>query len=312
DEDEKSRESEETKRLLYVALTRARDRLYLASVLKDGRIAPGRGSLAEVLPDSVKALFGRTHALPDPLEPLIWTANSGRTFAFRMCREVARDERTRPGDTREPPSVDDNFGSIADSREVPRVSVTSSVALDADDLQPESIGIDSDDAFVGTLMHRLLQFGGSLSADAPTDELVAFTSTLVTSADRASVADFDAVQRRAVAVWRSIVCQPDVARLLERGERFYEVPFSIVLPVNGDDSEPVTRDQRPGRVLRGTIDCLIRQADGSLTVLEFKSGRPRQSHQEQLDIYVRAARSVFPDVPVTGRLIYPAGLPGGG
>ena len=36
DEAERQREKHETKRLLYVALTRARDRLYLASALKDG------------------------------------------------------------------------------------------------------------------------------------------------------------------------------------------------------------------------------------------------------------------------------------
>jgi len=38
DEDRQPREREETKRLLYVAMTRARDRLYLSSVLKDGRL----------------------------------------------------------------------------------------------------------------------------------------------------------------------------------------------------------------------------------------------------------------------------------
>ena len=44
DEDHPAREREETKRLLYVALTRARDRLYLGTVLKDGRVQPGRGT----------------------------------------------------------------------------------------------------------------------------------------------------------------------------------------------------------------------------------------------------------------------------
>src|SRR6185369_16702077 len=44
DEDAAAREAEESKRLLYVALTRARDRLYLGSVLKDGAMQPGRGS----------------------------------------------------------------------------------------------------------------------------------------------------------------------------------------------------------------------------------------------------------------------------
>src|SRR5262249_50059141 len=46
DEDQSAREREETKRLLYVALTRARDRLYLSGVAKDGVLRPGRGSLA--------------------------------------------------------------------------------------------------------------------------------------------------------------------------------------------------------------------------------------------------------------------------
>ena len=55
DEAEREREQHETRRLLYVAMTRARDRLYLSSSLKDGELAPGRGSLADVLPDSIEA-----------------------------------------------------------------------------------------------------------------------------------------------------------------------------------------------------------------------------------------------------------------
>ena len=57
DEDAQAREREETKRLLYVALTRARDRLYLSATVKDGVCRMGRGSLGEVLPASVKARF---------------------------------------------------------------------------------------------------------------------------------------------------------------------------------------------------------------------------------------------------------------
>jgi ATP-dependent helicase/nuclease subunit A len=55
DEDAQARDREETKRLLYVALTRARDRLYLSGVLKDGTFRPGRGSLGEVVPRPVVA-----------------------------------------------------------------------------------------------------------------------------------------------------------------------------------------------------------------------------------------------------------------
>src|SRR4029078_3787639 len=59
DEDAQARDREETKRLLYVALTRARDRLYLSAMLKDGVCRPGRGSLADVLPPSLTALLPR-------------------------------------------------------------------------------------------------------------------------------------------------------------------------------------------------------------------------------------------------------------
>ena len=59
DEAERERERHETRRLLYVAVTRARDRLYLSSTLKEGTLVPGRGSLAEVLPESCRKLLGR-------------------------------------------------------------------------------------------------------------------------------------------------------------------------------------------------------------------------------------------------------------
>jgi ATP-dependent helicase/nuclease subunit A len=57
DEDATAREREETKRLLYVALTRARDRLYLGAVVKNGAFKPGRGSLGDVLPPETRARF---------------------------------------------------------------------------------------------------------------------------------------------------------------------------------------------------------------------------------------------------------------
>ena len=57
DEDLQARDREESKRLLYVALTRARDRLYLSTTVKDGACRMGRGSLGDVLPSSIRAMF---------------------------------------------------------------------------------------------------------------------------------------------------------------------------------------------------------------------------------------------------------------
>ncbi|HVH28071.1 MAG TPA: UvrD-helicase domain-containing protein [Vicinamibacterales bacterium] len=74
DEDAQVREREETKRLLYVALTRARDRLYLSATLSNGVCRMGRGSLGEVLPRSLAALFTRVGVGGDA----VWTTSSGR------------------------------------------------------------------------------------------------------------------------------------------------------------------------------------------------------------------------------------------
>jgi RecB family exonuclease len=99
---------------------------------------------------------------------------------------------------------------------------------------------------------------------------------------------------RAVAVLQSIRAQPHVARLLTDGQALYEVPFSMV---SSDGS----------RVLRGAIDCMVCRPDGSITVLEFKTGVPQPAHDVQLREYVRAAQAMYPAAQVEGHLIYPDG-----
>ena len=74
DEDAGAREREETKRLLYVALTRARDRLYLSGSVSNGVFRPTRGALAEVLPDALRALFTRAAA---GAEVVTWSGGGG-------------------------------------------------------------------------------------------------------------------------------------------------------------------------------------------------------------------------------------------
>jgi RecB family exonuclease len=59
-----------------------------------------------------------------------------------------------------------------------------------------------------------------------------------------------------------------------------------------------------GRILRGTVDCLVETAPGHLTLLEFKTGRERPEHQMQLELYAQAMRQVFPDALIDTRLVY--------
>jgi ATP-dependent helicase/nuclease subunit A len=77
-------EREETKRLLYVALTRARDRLYLSAAAKDGVVKMGPHSLGQSLPLSLQQLIDTVLPTGDG-EPLAWTGRSSR-HVLRVAR----------------------------------------------------------------------------------------------------------------------------------------------------------------------------------------------------------------------------------
>jgi RecB family endonuclease NucS len=49
----------------------------------------------------------------------------------------------------------------------------------------------------------------------------------------------------------------------------------------------------------------VRRGDGAITILEFKTGRPRPEHQQQLELYAQAAKRLFPGAVVDGLLVYP-------
>ena len=81
DEDAQARDREETKRLLYVGLTRARDRLYLSATAQGGTCRMGRGSLGDVLPPSLRALFAAAGGEREA-RVVIWTGAGGRGHPF--------------------------------------------------------------------------------------------------------------------------------------------------------------------------------------------------------------------------------------
>ena len=81
-DDERLQELEETKRLLYVATTRARDRLYFSAVMDCDVIRFNRGSLGEVFPETfVRAMERGAVGLGGSVE---WTGISGRNHQFSV------------------------------------------------------------------------------------------------------------------------------------------------------------------------------------------------------------------------------------
>jgi ATP-dependent helicase/nuclease subunit A len=111
DEETQARDREETKRLLYVALTRARDRLYLSATVQKGVCRPGRGSLGEVMPRSLVDLFVNVAGSAERL--VCWTPPDGSRhtlLAIRHDPSVAPSVLARPGAL---PSGIDDFGPIS-------------------------------------------------------------------------------------------------------------------------------------------------------------------------------------------------------
>ena len=92
DRDDEEKDQEETKRLLYVALTRARDRLYLAGTLANGKLVLQRGSIGRVLPPTLTAAM----ALELDTNAMAWTGASSTHAIRRVPAAGATPRAWRP------------------------------------------------------------------------------------------------------------------------------------------------------------------------------------------------------------------------
>ena len=289
DDDKRLRDREEMKRLLYVATTRARDRLYLSATLT-GAVKVGFGSFAAVLPQSFLAELS---AAPGDADQLSWSGPGGRAHTFFLVGPdvAASGSRfSRPGST---DPAGDQFLQWRPTGGPPRVQVTEIAATMPVGIA--STGAAAADAVVGRLVHRMLQRDGEdakIDLEAPDAE--ARVVKLMTGEERARQ-DHRQVVAEAAAIYGRALAHPDVAMLLD-GDCLFEVPFSM----RRDDVDPGNGVV----IVRGTIDCLCRAADGHLTVFELKTGRVQPHHERQLSFYVDAARALFPDTAIDGRVIY--------
>jgi len=289
DEDGAAKEKEETKRLLYVALTRARDRLYLGSVLKEGRLQPGRGSLAEVLPPTLVDAFAGVNGDA-------WRASSGAVHRFRRCEpasleranvEPANLEPTDPGSPSAPLGAsripDPGLDPLIDSSP-PRTSIATLIERARGEATPRTA--PRSNRLAGTLVHRLLQRVGFSAL--PVDAVRALALRRVRADEIDDPGGLEALLDAAAASYAAICASEEVRELYSAGRRLHEVPFTTTVE---------------GRVVRGTVDCLVETAPGRLTLLEFKTGRERPEHRAQVDLYLQAMRQAFPGASIDARMI---------
>jgi ATP-dependent helicase/nuclease subunit A len=285
DDEEKMQDTEETKRLLYVAFTRARDRLYLASVLKDGEFHAGPGSLGSVMPASLARVVESAGGGPG-LSRVEWVSASGRPHVFRVCSAAPVERIDGPVEHPAPTGTTDDFSQVSGVDVPARVAVTRHLASAHGTLASDAEAAATP-RLAGVLVHGLFRLSAPID-DA--DTLRRLAAALVGPESRGRSADVEAAIDEAVATYAAMRAREDVRSLFEQGDAWFEVPFSWRV-----DST----------ILRGTIDCLIQRPDGSVIVVDFKTGRESASHRSQLKAYVTATRLLFPGRPVEGVLLYP-------
>jgi ATP-dependent exoDNAse (exonuclease V) beta subunit len=284
---EDQRDEEELRRLFYVAATRARDRLYLGMEIDDrGKLVRRARSLAGLLPDDlVQALAS---ASVGGAENAVWTAPSG-TFAFRLCRPPAQvPEGVAPESVTSASAAAVDCSPLSAGRQAV-VLATGDAAT-----EPGAMTADADgrsDRLTGTLVHRLFQ--RRVPPDVTEDDLTQLAMRLARTQERGDADDLASHARRAAATYLAFRRRADLTALLASGHAEYEVPFSF------------RPDGRPDEVVRGAIDCLVQSADGSLTVLELKTGAKRTSHGVQAELYASAVRAAWPGCAVRVKILYP-------
>ena len=316
---EERREVEELRRLLYVAVTRARDALYLAGeVDKDAILRAPKRSLASLLPLSLKQAFTRAFLTQDARASMNkdarasmnkdaevqWEAE-GHQFAVRVCRPPSPESATSaqamaalpPRNIR--PVVPDEIEVDRDALISDSPVVRNATAIEAAfGLTADTVSSPSDltrdralDRLAGTLVHRLFSF--KWEAPPGAGEVADLLARLTRPEEVVDVPDRARFFEDVARAFQQMAGRPDVRAWLAAGQAYFEVPFSFVSP------------SEPGVIVRGSIDCLVIQPDGAVRVLEFKTGSRRPEHAHQLDIYLEAARHAFPGAAVTGELVYP-------
>jgi ATP-dependent helicase/nuclease subunit A len=290
DDDAVLREREETKRLLYVAVTRARDRLYFSTVLgdrgKDAVFLAGRGGLGDVLPPDFREIFVEA-ARTSPSE-IEWL-NGGAAHRFRVCKiPVAPETSPEPVAALTDPEIMFDLERLADSGATRRAVTSMETApVVAGDLDKGERRHDA--RLVGILVHRLIDRLGMRQLEPA--EVHAAAAGLLRRDERLMTADLDDTISGAVRRYLALANRPDVVARFEGVLAWHEVPVST---------------SENGAVLRGAIDTLVVGPDGRVSVLEFKTGRASDAHELQISRYVRAVALLRPGGPVDGLLVYAA------
>ena len=99
----------------------------------------------------------------------------------------------------------------------------------------------------------------------------------------------DDTRAAVAAAIESLAGRADLAALISGSHVQHEVPVSV--------------RAADGTVLRAVVDMIVQRPDGVVTVVEFKTGVPREADARQLAAYVEGIRALAPALIVESRMI---------
>ncbi len=300
----KKKQQQEYYRLLYVAMTRARDRLYVGGLLSKGRNRDGNPPQPD--PESWYAVIrdalfpggeNDPHALRDETGALTgWRLEEGTVPALDHPASDTQETPEMPDWICENPAPESGpAGWIAPSRitaeEEENMRQTRQV------LSPLSRdGASGERRFArGILVHRLLQHLPDLP---PEERRRAAMDWLMRPPHALPEEEARALTEEVLAVMED----PRFAVLFGPGSRA-EAPFAA--RISTDNGREI--------LVSGQIDRLV-VTDDEIIVADYKTARPAPERLEdvpreylgQLAVYVRAMESLWPDRPVRAVLVWTA------
>jgi ATP-dependent helicase/nuclease subunit A len=276
--DEK-RDLEEHMRLLYVALTRASDRLIVSGAMprarKDGADPRVPNSWHVVVQKAMVSIGA---------EPSEWG------LSYRSG--TARARRKRDSKSEVPRAIVPAWAQRAAPPEArpPRPLAPSAIAID-DETAPSPSDAMRAAARRGSLIHQLLERLAAVAPDERKDRALLWLER------SAGLGDADERSDIANQVC-DVLSRPDFAPLFGPGS-LGEAPLAATLP--------------DGRVIAGTVDRLLVE-ESTVSVIDFKTGRVPSdessipaSHRAQMDAYAQALRVIFPGRAIRAALLYTSG-----
>ena len=276
---EERRDLEEHMRLLYVALTRAADRLIVSGVMpkarKDGADPRPLNCWHRIVEQAMSAIGapGEGH--------VALRYGSGESVRKRLKDKVELPVTVVPEWARR---------SAPPETRPPRPLAPSAIAVDDESAPPPSEAMRAS-ALRGTWIHQLLEH-------LPAVEVAARQQVAERWLQRsAAVAD--------AAVRDEIVDQ--VCGLLS------DQRFSGLFGPNSLGEAPLAATLPDGRVIAGTVDRLLVE-EGRISVIDFKTGKVPanesaipNAHRAQMTAYAEALEVIFPGRAISAALLYTAG-----